>query len=43
MKAAREEVKKVLEAAGLTVDPNNPTLNLSREQLDDMPVLGKFV
>lgn len=41
MKAAREEVQKVLEDAGLTADPNNPTLSFTREQLDNMPVLGK--
>lgn len=42
MKAAREEVQKVLEEAGLTVDPSNPTLSLSREQLDNMPILGNI-
>lgn len=40
MKAAREEVHKILEDAGLTADPNNPTLKLTREQLDNLPVLG---
>lgn len=42
MKAALEEVQKVLEDAGLTVNPNDPTLNLTREQLDNTPVLGKI-
>lgn len=42
MKAAREEVQKVLEDSGLTVDPSDPTLNLTRDQLDNMPVLGKI-
>lgn len=43
MKAARKEVKSVLEAAGLTVDPSDPALNLTRDQLDNMPVLGKIM
>lgn len=42
MKAASEEVQKVLKDSGLTVDPINPTLNLTRDQLDNMPVLGKI-
>lgn len=41
MKAGRAEVLKILEDSGLTVDPSNPTLNLTRDQLDNMPVLGK--
>lgn len=40
MKAARKEVQKVLEDSGLTADPSDPTLNLTRDQLDNMPVLG---
>lgn len=43
MKAAREEVQRVLEAAGQTVNPNDPTINLKREQLDNMPVLGELI
>lgn len=42
MKAAREEVQKVFDTFGLKVDPNNSTLNLTREHLDNMPVLGKM-
>ncbi len=42
MKAACEEVQKVLKVSGLTVDPTDPTLNLTRDQLDNMPVLGKI-
>lgn len=42
MKAAREEVQKVLQDAGQKVDPSDPALNLMREQLDKMPVLGKI-
>ena len=41
MKAANEEVQKVLGNTGLNLDLCDPTLNLSREQLDNMPVLGK--
>lgn len=41
MKAANEEVQKVLENSGLKLDLCDPTLNLSRDQLDNMPVLGK--
>lgn len=41
MKAAQQEVQKVLAVAGLTVSPSDPTLNLTRDQLDNMPVLGK--
>lgn len=42
MEAAREEVQKILQDSGMIVDPCNPELNLTREQLDKMPVLGKF-
>lgn len=42
MKAAREEVQKVLQDAGHTADPCDPALNLRRDQLDKMPVLGKI-
>ncbi|KAF3858888.1 hypothetical protein F7725_012089 [Dissostichus mawsoni] len=41
--AAREEVLKILEDSGLTVDPSNPTLNLTRDQLDNMPVLDSII
>lgn len=42
MKAAHEEVQKVLKDSGLKADPSDPTLNLTRDQLDNMPVLGKI-
>lgn len=41
MKAACEEVQKVLKDSGCTIDPSVPNLNLTREQLDNMPVLGE--
>lgn len=43
MKAASGEVQKVLQDAGLTVNFNDPTLTLSREQLDNMPVLDSII
>lgn len=43
MKAAYKEVQKVLNNSGLKVDPIDPTLNLTRDQLNDMPVLGKIL
>lgn len=43
MKAAQKEVERVLRESGPTVDPNELTLNLSRDQLDNMPVLGKIL
>lgn len=43
MKAAREEVQKVFDTFGLKIDPDNPTLNLTRDVLDNMPVLGNVV
>lgn len=43
MKAAYEEVRKVLEDSNLTVDPCNPTLNLTRDQLDNMHILDSIV
>ena len=42
MKAAREEVQKVLQSTGQQVEPNGPRLTLTREELDNMHVLGKF-
>lgn len=42
MKAAREEVQNVLRDSGQTIDPCNPQLNLTRDQLDKMCVLGKI-
>lgn len=42
-KAAREEVQKVFDTFGLKIDPDNPTLNLTRDVLDNMPVLGNLV
>lgn len=41
IKAAYKEVNKVLKDSRLKVDPNDPTLNLTRNQLDNMPVMGK--
>ncbi|CAG11640.1 unnamed protein product, partial [Tetraodon nigroviridis] len=43
MKAAREEVQKVFETFGLKIDPDNPTLNLTRDVLDNMPVLDSIM
>ncbi|KAM9720045.1 cytochrome P450 7A1 [Menidia menidia] len=43
LKAANKEVQKVLEDSGQTVDPSDPTLNLSRDQLDNMPVLDSII
>lgn len=40
MKAAREEVQRILNESDQTADPNDPRLKLTREQLDNMPVLG---
>lgn len=43
LKAAQKEVRKVLRDSGLTMDHDEPNmLNLSRNQLDNMPVLGKI-
>lgn len=41
MRSAREEVQKIF--SGLKVDPYETTLNLTRDQLDNMPVLGKLM
>lgn len=41
MKAACEEVQRVL--GDLKVDPSDPSLNLSRDQLDNMPVLDSII
>ncbi|KAM6948898.1 cytochrome P450 7A1 [Aplochiton taeniatus] len=43
MQAANEEVKQILESSGQRVDPGNPTLTLTREQLDNMPVLDSII
>lgn len=43
MKAAGEEVQKILEDSGQTIDPNDPKLNLTRDQLDKMPVLDSII
>lgn len=40
MKAATKEVKNVFESSNQKVDPKDPKLVLTREQLDNMPVLG---
>lgn len=43
MKAASEEVQKVLDSSGQKPNPNKPTLCLSREELDNMPVLDSVI
>ncbi|XP_077472133.1 cytochrome P450 7A1 [Stigmatopora argus] len=43
MKAAREEVQRVLATTGQTVNPSDPTLSVKREQLDNMPVLDSII
>ncbi|KAK5859351.1 hypothetical protein PBY51_020914 [Eleginops maclovinus] len=43
MKAACEEVQRILEDSDLKVDPSNPTLNLNRDQLDNMPVMDSII
>ncbi|XP_062337885.1 cytochrome P450 7A1 [Osmerus eperlanus] len=43
MEAASKEVQNILEGSGQKPDPNNPTLTLSREQLDSMPVLDSII
>lgn len=40
MKAASEEVRRMFESSYQKVDPTNSRLVLTREQLDNMPVLG---
>lgn len=40
LKAATEEVKSIFERSNQKVDPKDPKLVLTREQLDNMPVLG---
>lgn len=43
MRAATAEVRSVLEGSHQKADPANPQLVLTREQLDNMPVLGKII
>ncbi|XP_044280311.1 cytochrome P450 7A1 [Varanus komodoensis] len=43
MKAATEEVQRVLENAGEKVDSNRKPISLNRKQLDDMPVLDSII
>ncbi|TWW73409.1 Cholesterol 7-alpha-monooxygenase [Takifugu flavidus] len=43
IKAAREEAQKVFETFGVKIDPHNPTLNLTRDVLDNMPVLDSII
>lgn len=40
MKAASEEVRRTFESSYQKVDPMNSRLVLTREQLDNMPILG---
>ena len=42
LRAATEEVEKVLESTGQRPDPKGPRLTLTREQLDNLPVLGEI-
>lgn len=43
MKAATAEIKKIFESSNQKVDPKDPQLILTREQLDNMPVLGTAI
>ena len=43
MRAATQEVKRVLESSDQKADPMNPHLVMSREQLDNLPVLGTII
>ncbi|KAJ8268633.1 hypothetical protein COCON_G00138050 [Conger conger] len=43
LRAATEEVEKVLESTGQRPDPKGPHLTLTREQLDNLPVLDSII
>ncbi|KAM3865856.1 cytochrome P450 7A1-like [Diretmus argenteus] len=43
MKAAYEVVQRILESSGQTVDSRDPRLNLTRKELDNMPVLDSII
>lgn len=43
MKAATEEVRHVFASSNQKVDPKDPQLMLTREQLDNMPVIGRVL
>lgn len=43
MKAAHEEVQKVVGTMGVVGDPSTHRINLTRDQLDNMPVLGTII
>ncbi|XP_063076159.1 cytochrome P450 7A1 [Engraulis encrasicolus] len=43
MRAASEEVKRILESSNQKADPTNPQLMMTREQLDNMPVLDSII
>ncbi|TTH99985.1 Cholesterol 7-alpha-monooxygenase [Bagarius yarrelli] len=43
MNAATEEVRNVFKGSNQKVDPKNPQLVLTREQLDNMPVLDSII
>lgn len=43
MKAATEEIQRVLEKAGVKISSNRKHISLNRKQLDGMPVLGMLV
>ncbi|XP_076832838.1 cytochrome P450 7A1 [Brachyhypopomus gauderio] len=43
LKAARGEVRNIFESSNQKVDPKDPRLTLTREQLDTMPVLDSII
>ncbi|KAJ8336496.1 hypothetical protein SKAU_G00377160 [Synaphobranchus kaupii] len=43
MKAATKEVENILESSGQRPDPHGPHLTLTREQLDNLPVLDSII
>ncbi|XP_036375178.1 cytochrome P450 7A1-like [Megalops cyprinoides] len=43
LKAATEEVRKLLESSGQKPDPHGPHLTITREQLDNLPVLDSII
>uniref|UniRef100_A0A3P9KYK9 Cholesterol 7-alpha-monooxygenase n=1 Tax=Oryzias latipes TaxID=8090 RepID=A0A3P9KYK9_ORYLA len=43
MKAAQQEVQKVLEESGSTTNLRDSTLNLTRDQLDKLPIMDSII
>ncbi|KAJ8413318.1 hypothetical protein AAFF_G00093140 [Aldrovandia affinis] len=43
LRAATEEVNRILDSTGQRANPNGPHLTLTREQLDNMPVLDSII